>query len=91
MQLVTFERRGPDEEDRERGALHSMGDLGFDSLEPSTTGMRRLGAVIDAGPDAEIYRTALCTLMLEVYYRYLPATDTKGSRPKSGLDSLKDN
>lgn len=24
--------------------------------------------------DADIYRTCLCTLMLEVYYRYLPAT-----------------
>jgi hypothetical protein len=24
-----------------------------------------------AGGDAEIYRAALCTLMLEVYYRYL--------------------
>jgi prenyltransferase beta subunit len=30
-----------------------------------------------AGADAEIYRTALCTLMLEVYYRYLPATDQR--------------
>ncbi len=28
-----------------------------------------------AGGDADIYRTALCTLMLEVYYRYLPATE----------------
>jgi len=27
-----------------------------------------------AGPDAQIYRNALCTLMLEVYYRYLPGT-----------------
>ena len=25
--------------------------------------------------DAKIYHTCLCTLMLEVYYRYLPATD----------------
>jgi len=24
-----------------------------------------------AGPDATIYRTCMCTLMLEVYYRYL--------------------
>ena len=39
-----------------------------------------------AGPDAEIYRTALCTLMLEVYYRYLPATDKGAS--KSALDEL---
>lgn len=34
------------------------------------------------GNDVPIYSTALCTLMLEVYYRYLPATDTKSS---SGL------
>jgi len=31
-----------------------------------------------AGGDADIYRTALCTLMLEVYYRYLPATEKIG-------------
>ncbi|MCC5848464.1 MAG: terpene cyclase/mutase family protein [Verrucomicrobia bacterium] len=29
----------------------------------------------DDGPDGQIYRTALHTLMLEVYYRYLPVTD----------------
>ncbi|MGI8605111.1 MAG: hypothetical protein ACR2OZ_19235 [Verrucomicrobiales bacterium] len=28
-----------------------------------------------AGPDADLFRTCLCTLMLEVYYRYLPATE----------------
>ena len=28
----------------------------------------------DRGQDTDIYRTCLCTLMLEVYYRYLPAT-----------------
>ena len=28
-----------------------------------------------AGADAKIYHTCLCTLMLEVYYRYLPATN----------------
>jgi hypothetical protein len=27
-----------------------------------------------AGADAQIYRNALCTLMLEVYYRFLPGT-----------------
>lgn len=31
-----------------------------------------------AGADADLYRTALCTLMLEVYYRYLPATEKIG-------------
>ena len=29
--------------------------------------------------DGEIYRTALCTLMLEVYYRYLPSSKSTGS------------
>ncbi len=33
------------------------------------------------GASADIYRTALCTLMLEVYYRYLPSTEKhKGSK-----------
>ena len=47
MQLVTFERRGADDR-------HSMGDLalGFDSLEPSTVGSRRLGALVPHGPHA---------------------------------------
>jgi hypothetical protein len=40
-----------------------------------------------AGADATLYRTALCTLMLEVYYRYLPATDT-GKRSVDGGGSL---
>ncbi len=31
-------------------------------------------------PDADLYRTALCCLMLEVYYRYLPATETDAPR-----------
>jgi hypothetical protein len=37
------------------------------------------------GNDVPIYSTALCTLMMEVYYRYLPATDTKKSGRSSGL------
>lgn len=47
-----------------------------------------VNGTMGAGPDAEIYRTALCTLMLEVYYRYLPATDSKPGSSKSGLDAL---
>ena len=27
---------------------------------------------LEVGQDGKIYATALCTLMLEVYYRYLP-------------------
>ena len=33
-----------------------------------------------AKADAELYRTALACLMLEVYYRYLPATETDAPR-----------
>jgi hypothetical protein len=32
-----------------------------------------------AGPDAPIYRTCLCCLMLEVYYRYLKVGDRASS------------
>lgn len=81
MQLVTFERRGPDEEDTERGALHSMGDLGFDSLEPSTTGMRRLGAVIGTGPDAASIVDLNRALALKL------AADDVGA-PEAEADSL---
>lgn len=35
--------------------------------------------------DSVYYDTALCTLMMEVYYRYLPATDNKRKGPSSGL------
>jgi hypothetical protein len=36
------------------------------------------GGHVGAAQDGKIYHTCLCTLMLEVYYRYLPATDKKG-------------
>ena len=39
-----------------------------------------------AGADADFYRTALCTLMLEVYYRYLPGTGT--NRPMAADGGL---
>ncbi len=39
------------------------------------------GHIGAAQADAKIYHTCLCTLMLEVYYRYLPATDTRLRRP----------
>ncbi|MEM9478318.1 MAG: hypothetical protein AAGA58_01510 [Verrucomicrobiota bacterium] len=42
---------------------------------PSTTGH----SADRVGDDILIYDTALCTLMLEVYYRYLPASDVKNS------------
>jgi hypothetical protein len=37
------------------------------SYEPETTE----GGHVPGGADTEVYRTCLCTLMLEVYYRYL--------------------
>ena len=36
-----------------------------------------------AGGDASVYRTCLCTLMLEVYYRYLKAGDRDGGNSSS--------
>ena len=45
---------------------------GFDSSH----GSRAAGA-----GNADLYRTALCTLMLEVYYRYLPATEKLRGAP----------
>jgi len=50
MHLVTFKRRPPGAEDPAQ-ATRSMGDvaLGFDSLEPSTSGTRRLGALVAEG------------------------------------------
>lgn len=38
-----------------------------------------IGGTGPAGPDREIYRTALCTLMLEVYYRYLKVGDREAN------------
>jgi len=38
-----------------------------------------IGSTTPAGSDREIYRTALCTLMLEVYYRYLKVGDRESN------------
>ena len=43
-----------------------------------------------AGSDAEIYRTTLCTLMLEVYYRYLKVGD-RDDETTSGLQPVRTN
>jgi hypothetical protein len=37
-------------------------------------GLRNYGPMNDETMTGEVYRTALCILMLEVYYRYLPTT-----------------
>ncbi|HWB05731.1 MAG TPA: prenyltransferase/squalene oxidase repeat-containing protein [Verrucomicrobiales bacterium] len=42
-----------------------------------------------AGADADIYRVCLCTLMFEVYYRYLKVGDRGGSQTSSGLLPLR--
>ena len=42
-----------------------------------------------AGGDKDIYRTCLCTLMLEVYYRYLKVGDRGNSSSSSNLMPLK--
>jgi hypothetical protein len=42
-----------------------------------------------AGGDRDVYRACLCTLMLEVYYRYLKVGDRDNSAPESNLMPLK--
>jgi hypothetical protein len=42
-----------------------------------------------AGGSADVYRTVLCTLMLEVYYRYLKVGDRESSMGESNLMPLK--
>ncbi|MEK7953331.1 prenyltransferase/squalene oxidase repeat-containing protein [Luteolibacter soli] len=43
-----------------------------------------------AGPSRDIYLQCLNTLMLEVYYRFLPATSAGAKSRGSGLDALDD-
>ncbi len=50
--------------------LENQGSDGAWKQEGGTGG----GSSSAAGPDSQIYRNCLCTLMLEVYYRYLPGT-----------------
>ena len=52
--------------------------LVIDSQEKDGSWPVAAGHLGAAQADAKIYHTCLCTLMLEVYYRYLPATDTRG-------------
>ena len=50
----------------------------IDSQEKDGSWPSAAGHIGGAKADAKLYHTCLCTLMLEVYYRYLPATDTRG-------------
>ena len=49
----------------------------IDSQEKDGSWPIAAGHLGATGADAKIYHTCLCTLMLEVYYRYLPATDLR--------------
>ena len=46
-----------------------------DGSWPQETDSTGVATTAPAGADRAIYRTALCTLMLEVYYRYLKVGD----------------
>ena len=76
MQLVTFERHGAEEN-------HSMGDraLGFEGLEPSATGARRLGALVPHGRHAGSVVDLNRALALKL------ATEDVGA-PEAEADSL---
>ncbi len=82
MHLVTFERRVA-EAAGEAGAGPSMGDLalGYDTLEPSTSGARRLGALISHG------RHAGCVVDLNRALAVRLAADDAGA-PEAEADSL---
>jgi hypothetical protein len=54
------------------------------SYKPEQAGENGAAATGAAGGDADVYRTTLCTLMLEVYYRYLKV----GDREEGGASSL---
>ena len=52
MHLVTFERRHPNDPGRNGDPSMHEAALGYESLEETTVGMRRVGAVIQLGPHA---------------------------------------
>ena len=60
------------------------------SYNAEGAGENGAAAASAAGGDAEIYRTTLCTLMLEVYYRYLKVGDREEAGG-SGLMPVKTN
>ncbi len=49
------------------------------------------GSASAAGADADLYRTTLCTLMLEVYYRYLKVGGREEGGSTSGLIPVRAN
>ncbi len=58
------------------------------SYKVETIGAINAAGSSAAGGDSEIYRVCLCTLMLEVYYRYLKVGD-RGAENSSSLMPLK--
>jgi hypothetical protein len=54
---------------------HQNRDGSWQNETPSSS----IGSTSPAGADRGIYRTALCTLMLEVYYRYLKVGDREAA------------
>jgi prenyltransferase beta subunit len=55
------------------------------SYKPEQAGENGAAATGAAGADADVYRTTLCTLMLEVYYRYLKVGDREEGGASSNL------
>jgi len=60
---------------------------GGDGSWPPSGGKENAGFANDAGGEGPIYRTTLCCLMLEVFYRYAPTTsdDALGNSTTEGL------
>lgn len=61
------------------------------SYKPESSGPAGAASTTAAGADAEVYRTTLCTLMLEVYYRYLKVGDRDSESGISGLQPVRAN
>lgn len=59
------------------------------NYKAETAGEVAAASAAAAGGDADIYRTTLCTLMLEVYYRYLKVGDRDSEGTTSGLMPVK--
>lgn len=59
------------------------------NYKEEASGHTRAASSSAAGGDAEVYRTCLCTLMLEVYYRYLKVGDRGNDAGSSSLLPVK--
>ncbi len=59
------------------------------SYKPEKAGEVAAASSGAAGGDADVYRTTLCTLMLEVYYRYLKVGDREDGGSTSNLQPVR--